>query len=315
MVSDSPKHHLSALSPESTREGFRVTWYGLIANVALAVLKLVIGFTGRSQALVADGVHSVSDMVSDVVVLLGLKYGRQAADEEHPYGHGRIETLASLVVGVVLASIGIGIAWHAIRTIYYHEISQPSAYAIWVAALSILVKEGMYRYTITVGRKIRSSVLIANAWHHRTDALSSIAVLIGISAAWFNPKWGIADSLAALVVAYLILRVSTSLIRSAFSELVDTVPEKGVVSLIGKTSMAVDGVIAVHDIKARRSGPDIFAELHIVVDQRLTVLEGHHIAKGVEMRLLETLEGAQTVTIHVDPDTSSDSRPQPGPIR
>lgn len=292
------------------RAGLKVTWLGLWSNLLLVALKLTVGFWGRSQALVADGVHSMSDLFSDLVVLAGLKYGRKEADEHHPYGHGRIETLASLTVGVMLFVFGVGIAWQAIQSVFHQEIMEPSVWAIWVAAFSILLKELMYRYTVGVGRRIRSSVVIANAWHHRTDALSSVAVLIGIAAAWANPDWRMADSLAALVVAYPIVRVSIPFAMNALKELVDTVPDSEIMEMIRLSTLEVDGAREVHDIRARRSGPDLIMELHIVVDPSLSVIEGHRIATAVEKRLREKIEGANRVTIHVDPDTENDRLPQ-----
>ena len=295
---------------EDQRAGMKVTWIGLWSNLFLFALKISIGFYGRSQALVADGVHSFSDLFSDLVVLLGLKYGRMEADEEHPYGHGRIETLASLIVGVILFAIGLGIAWHAALSVIDAETMKPSAWAIGVAAVSILVKELMYWYTLRVGQRIRSSVVIANAWHHRTDALSSVAVMVGVAAAWANPAWRIADSLAALVVAYPIIRVSVSLSMKALKEFIDTAPEAETMNLIKSSTLDIDGVRTVHDIRARHSGPDLLMELHVVVDPNLTVVEGHRIAKAVEKSLLEKIEGTSRVTIHVDPDTEDDRQPQ-----
>lgn len=291
------------------KAGLKVTWTGIWTNVLLVILKLVIGFWGKSQALVADGVHSTSDLFSDAVVLLGLKYGRKEADQQHPYGHGKIETLASLIVGTILFAVGIGVAIHAIESILRAETMTPSAWAIWVAAFSIVAKELLYWYTVKVGRRIRSSVLIANAWHHRTDALSSVAVLIGIAFAWAKPEWRIADSLAALVVAYPILRVSISFSSKALKELIDTVPEEESLKRIEQIALETDGVITVHDITARRSGPDMMMELHLVVDPHQTVFEGHRIANSVEKRLLDEIEGALRVTIHVDPDTEQDRHP------
>jgi cation diffusion facilitator family transporter len=291
------------------KAGLKVTWVGVWTNVVLVILKLVVGFWGKSQALVADGVHSTSDLFSDAVVLLGLRYGRKEADQQHPYGHGKIETLGSLTVGVILFAVGVGVAVHAIGSILHTETMNPSVWGIWVAAFSIVIKEWLYWYTVKVGRRIRSSMLIANAWHHRTDALSSVAVLIGIFAAWAKPEWRIADSLAALVVAYPIIRVSISFGYSALQELIDTVPGEEVIKKIEKIALETEGVIAVHDITARRSGPDMMMELHLVVDPHQTVFEGHRVANTVEKRLLDEIEGALRVTIHVDPDTDPDRHP------
>jgi cation diffusion facilitator family transporter len=291
---------------EGLSSGLNVTWAGLFLNVVLAGIKLWGGIVGRSQALVADAVHSVSDLFSDVIVLLGLRWGRKAADEDHPYGHGRIETIATLLVGFFLLVVSLGIAYNAILSIYHHRISDPSLLALIIAAISIIAKEAMYWWTVMVGRRINSMALQANAWHHRSDALSSVAVLAGVGAAYINPGWRLADSFAALVVSFFILRVAASLSWAAFKELADTMPEDEVLAEIDKVARSINGVRNVHDIKARRSGPNLLVELHVVVDKNITVLQGHAIAKDVEACLLSREIGIRRIITHVDPDTSKD---------
>jgi cation diffusion facilitator family transporter len=288
--------------------GLTATWIGALTNVLLVVLKLSVGIVGRSQALIADGVHSISDLFSDMAVYFGLKWGRKAADEAHPYGHGRIETLSGLVVGLILFLVALGIAYNAVVSIYRHETEAPSVLVIFVAGFSIVIKEVLYWYTLAVGRRIDSPALIANAWHHRSDALSSVAVLIGVGVAYLNPEWHVADSVAALVVSYFIVRVSVSLLSTAANELVDTTPGPDVMDGIRQRASAITGVREVHDIRARKSGPHILVELHIVVDKDITVLEGHGIAKQVEGALLHELPKVSKVTIHIDPDTVRDRR-------
>ena len=286
--------------------GLTVTWVGVIANVVLVALKLVVGISARSQALVADGVHSISDLFSDLVVYLGLKWGRKEADEDHPYGHGRIETMSGFIVGLILFLVGVGIVYNSIVAIYGHQTAAPSVLAIYVAGFSIILKEAMYWYTVLVGRRIDSPVLIANAWHHRTDALSSVAVLIGVAAAYFNPDWHLADSIAALVVSYFIFRVSVSLMSNSVRELVDTMPGPEVTDMIRRHSAQIKGVRNVHDIMARKSGPHILVEIHVVVDKNITVLQGHDIAKEVEQTLLTRMTKVNKVIVHIDPDTQAD---------
>jgi len=298
-------HNIQAAqtTPESgLAGGLKVTWIGFAANLLLIGIKIVGGIFGRSQALLADAAHSGSDLFSDLVVIFGLKMGRKAADEDHPYGHGRIETLAGLFVGFLLLLIGIWIGYEALQAIYQHRSSTPNLLAVIVAAFSIIVKEVLYWYTIVVGRRIHSPALIANAWHHRSDAFSSVAVLIGVGAAWISPDWHLADAIAALVVAFFLLKVSASLSWTAFKELIDTVPEKGVIDRIRTCASRTKGVRDVHDIRARRSGPNVLIELHVVVDRNITVLQGHAIAKDVERCILGDIPGAAKVTIHVDPD-------------
>lgn len=288
-------------------EGLKVTWVGLFANLLLIALKLVGGLVGKSQALIADAVHSISDIFSDVVVLFGLKWGRKGADDEHHWGHARIETISSLIVGLLLFLVALGIAYNAIVSIYDHETSSPTKLAIYVAAGSILVKEALYWYTVKVGRRIRSIALISNAWHHRSDAMSSVAVLIGVTAAYLNPRWHLADAYAALVVSFFIVKVGGSLTWSAFKELADTAPDREILEEMEKRASAVTGVRQVHDLKARYSGPHIFVEIHVVVDPNISVRQGHAIAKEVERCLLREVQDVSRVTIHVDPDIKKDT--------
>jgi divalent metal cation (Fe/Co/Zn/Cd) transporter len=219
----------------------------MFVNIVLIVLKLWAGVAGRSQALVADGVHSISDLFSDVVVILGLCWGRKEADENHHYGHARIETSASLVVGLVLA-------------------------------------------------------VVANAWHHRTDALSSVAVLLGAGAAYLNPRWWYADLIAAALVALFVVRVAYELVMSAFREMVDTAPAAAVVQRISILAGKVDGVRDVHNIRARHPGPNVIVELHLVVDPQITVFRGHQIADQVEKCIIAEMEEVTHVTTHIEPD-------------
>ena len=288
-------------------EGLKVTWVGLFANLILTALKLIGGIIGHSQALIADAVHSISDIFSDIVVLFGLKWGRKGADEEHHWGHARIETISSLIIGFLLFLVALGIAYNSIVSIYDHKLSNPTSLAIYIAAGSILIKEILYWYTVRVGRRIRSIALISNAWHHRSDALSSVAVLIGVTAAYFNPNWHLADAYAALIVSFFIVKVGGSLTWSAFKELADTAPNKDTIDELLKKASNVIGVRQVHDLKARYSGSHIFVEMHVVVDPKISVRNGHDIAKTVESCLLDEIPDVSRVTIHVDPDIKEDA--------
>ncbi len=185
------------------KDGFKVTIVGIAANLVLVALKIYAGIIGKSQALIADGIHSLSDLLSDFIVLIGLKLGHQEADENHPFGHGRIETISSMVIGILLIAAGIGIVYSAVTALYDHQKAQPTLFTLIIAFLSIAIKEAMYWYTLLAGKRMKSMLLIANAWHHRTDALSSVAVLIGIGGVYLNPNWYLADSLASLFVTYL----------------------------------------------------------------------------------------------------------------
>ena len=285
------------------RQGMRVTWVGIGANIVLVIVKIIAGLMGRSQALVADGVHSLSDLFSDFVVLLGLRLGRKEEDEDHPFGHARIETISSMLVGATLIVVAAGIAYSAFTSIYEHEQSTPGLLAILVAAASILIKEGLYWYTLKVGRKIKSLALIGNAWHHRSDAFTSVAVLIGVTAAYINPAWHLADAYAALVVTVFIFHVGIKLAWGALKQVVDTAPDREILDQLTETAASVEGVWEVHDLRARYSGTQIFVEVHIVVDPELTVREGHRIAATVKYRLVTDFADVTRVITHVDPET------------
>jgi cation diffusion facilitator family transporter len=207
-----------------SREGQKATWVGAGANLVLAAVKFVLGILGRSQALIADAVHSLSDLGTDAVVLLSIRAGRKAPDQDHHFGHARIETVSSAVVGIALLAVAAYLAISAGTSIYHRADYHPNWLAVIGAAVSIIVKEVLYHYTVRVGRRIKSSVVVANAWHHRSDALSSVAVLIGVAAAQINPEWYILDSYAALVVALLIAGVGARILWRAVKEVTDTAP-------------------------------------------------------------------------------------------
>jgi cation diffusion facilitator family transporter len=289
------------LSNIDYRQGKTVTLVGMVANLVLIVIKIVGGFASRSQALIADGIHSLSDLLSDFVVLVGLKWGRQSEDEDHPFGHGRIETLSSLLVGVLLIGAGVGMGVAAARDLYLSETHHPSGLAILIAFISVLSKEALYHYTRIVGKRINSPALMSNAWHHRSDALSSVAVIIGVAGAIFLEGWESLDSWAALLVSLLIAKVGASFIVSAIKEFIDTSPGKDVVTHIESCASTVDGVTDVHDLRARTSGGEVFVEIHITVNGDITVRRGHEVAKEVEMCLKDRVPHLGKAIVHVDP--------------
>lgn len=307
MSSNSDGSHTGAANdPGNIASGLRVTWVGVGVNVVLIVFKLWAGLIARSQALIADGIHSISDLFGDFVVLFGLRWSRKDADEDHQFGHARIETISSMIIGLLLILVSIGLLYNGFEAIFAHEVSRPSLFAVYAALISIVLKEALYWYTLAVGKKLRSPAVIGNAWHHRTDAFSSVAVLIGVGATYINPDWHLADAYAAILVTVFIVRVGASLVWSAFKELSDTAPDRGLVIRMMQEARAVEGVHQVHDLRARHSGPQIFAELHIVVDPQLTVRAGHDIARTVKYRLLDNFEDVTRVIIHVDPEPKVD---------
>lgn len=286
--------------------GQRVTIVGMLVNIGLIALKLWAGLLASSQALIADAAHSLADLFTDMIALMGLRWGSKAPDEDHPYGHARIETVAGMGMGIILFIMAAGIAFSSVGAISDSVPTEPSIIAVIAASLSIILKEILYRYTIGVGRRLRSLVLIGNAWHHRTDAFSSVAVLLGVGAVYINPAWHKADAYAALTVAALIAKVGSSLIWTAFKEIVDTAPDKKILSQLQELTTTIPGVRQAHDLKARYSGPHIFVEIHIVVEPELTVRDGHNIARQVKHQLIENVKDVTSVIVHVDPDLKQD---------
>ncbi|MBU2551679.1 MAG: cation diffusion facilitator family transporter [Proteobacteria bacterium] len=297
----------------STREGRRVTLVGAVVNVVLTVLKFAGGYFYHSQALIADAMHSLSDLFTDFVALFGLAAGGKAPDRDHPFGHARIETLASTIIGLTLLFVAVEIASGALDAIARNEPSAPSWMAVAIAAVSIIFKEALYQYTAYVGRRFKSPVLRANAWHHRSDAMSSVAVLLGVTGAQIKPEWRILDAYAALLVSIFVLKVGLDVILNSVRELTDTAPGPEVLDSIHACARSVEGVLETHDLKVRSTGGMYQMELHVVVDGELTVSQGHMIAKEVERCVLDEIEEAVRVIVHVDPDSETgpegDGRP------
>jgi len=289
----------------SARAGKRVTVVGALVNTFLILLKFSTGIIGNSQALVADAVHSFSDLFTDAVVLYGIRAGRKPPDEDHPFGHARIETLASAVVGIALIATALYIGIEATSNIYHHNEYHPTLLALLGAGVSIVLKEALFHYTIRVARGIKSQLIVANAWHHRSDALSSVAVFMGVAGTQINPSWHMLDAFAALLVSFFIVKVGLKILRNALREFTDTAPQPEIIVKIRKCALSVEGVLDTHDIRVRTSGGLYQMEIHIVVDGQLTVTEGHKIAKDVESCLIEDVENLQRAIVHVDPTVKS----------
>jgi len=288
---------------ESARAGRSVTLIGALANGLLILLKFTAGLFGQSQALIADAVHSISDLFTDVVVLLGIKMGRRVPDAKHQFGHGRIETLASAIIGLALIGTALYLGVEASMNIYGHKESHPTVLALIGAGISIAVKEALYRYTVRTGRKIQSQLVVANAWHHRSDAFSSVAVLVGVAGTLINPSWHILDAFAALLVSFFIVKIGIDILISCLREFTDTAPSPEVISKMDCCIRGVKGVLETHDLRVRTSGGRFQMETHIVVNGQLTVKQGHRIAKLVERCLFEEIGDLDRVIVHVDPAT------------
>lgn len=279
----------------------KATWWGIVVNLVLAVAKLIIGFIGHSQALIADGLHSLSDLISDGLVLYATHHSNVEADEDHPYGHARYETFATIALGVLLIAVALGIGFDAVhRMLDQSHLMVPATITLWVAGLSILSKEVLYHYTVHVARKVKSKMLEANAWHHRSDAVSSIVVFVGIAGAIWG--WPLLDSIAALIVAIMIARIGWELSHHSFQELVDTALEPETLENIKQHILEVDGVLELHMLRSRRMGHNALVDVHILVDSRVSVSEGHQISEAVAKGMIENFDEINDVTVHIDPE-------------
>lgn len=277
----------------------RVTLVGAAVNCGLAVLQISFGLIGKSQALLADGLHTLSDLSTDFIVLYASKRASKEADEDHPYGHGRIETLATMLLGAILAAVGVGIGLRGVESIFNPQHSNPEAITIFFAFLAIVAKEGLYRYTLRAARRIHSTLLESNAWHHRSDALSSIVVVIGISAQVLGVPH--MDAAAAIVVGVMILLMGFRLGRKALYELIDTGLELKLVDSVRAAMQADSSVVGIHNLRTRSMGGQGYIDAHIEVDSDLTVSEAHYIAHKIEHRVKKQFPKIIDVQIHIDP--------------
>ncbi len=277
----------------------RVTLVGAAVNCGLAALQITFGLLGKSQALLADGMHTLSDLSTDFIVLYASKRAAKEADEDHPYGHGRIETLASMLLGAILAAVGIGIGVRGIESIIDPQHIDPEPMTILFALLAIVAKEGLYHYTLRAARAVHSTLLESNAWHHRSDALSSIVVLIGISAQLLGVPH--MDAAAAIIVGAMILWMGIRLGRMALYELIDTGLDFSLVEDVRAAMLADSSVVGIHNLRTRSMGGQGYIDAHIEVDSDLTVSEAHYIAHKIEHRVKKQFPKIIDVQIHIDP--------------
>jgi len=288
-------------SPLRHRASRQAALVAMITNALLVVGQIVVGVIGHSQALVADAMHTLADMSTDLLVLYALKHSAKAADEEHPYGHARIETAVTLVLGTLLSLVGIGIAVRAgLRIFGDQPFIMPSTLTLWVAGFTILAKEGLYRYTLRTARRFDSDMLKASAWHHRSDAISSVIVFLGIAGTLAGIQW--LDALAALGVALFVLQIGIGLGWPAISELIDTGLDKDQLQHIRRVIMEVDGVRELHLLRTRRLGGRALVDVHIIVDDDISVSEGHYISEAVRYRLIKEVDAVADALVHIDPE-------------
>ncbi|MBF0176300.1 MAG: cation transporter [Magnetococcales bacterium] len=293
-----------ALSEEQKQERFaaahRVTVLGVAVDFLLSIGKILAGLLGRSAAMVADGVHSLSDLIVDAAVLIGMHYAKKDADDAHPYGHGRYETLASQFIAVSLLLLAMGIFWDAAYRLGSPALQPPGMVALIAAILSIAAKEALYHYTLRVGKKYDARAIIANAQHHRSDVVSTLAALLGVGGAMLG--YPILDPIAAIVVAMILAKTGWDLLKEAMDELTDSTRaiDDQIQHHITSLVEAIPEVHSAHFLSARRMGPDIRVDVHVVVDPFLSVSEGHQISEKVRISLLENVAAITEVLVHVD---------------
>lgn len=287
-------------SNEADRVVRHATWTGLVANLALMAVKLGVGWLSSSQALVADGVHSLSDLSTDIGLLIGLRFWSKPRDAEHPYGHRRLELVFAISIGLLLVATAVAIAAHATLT-YGKAQPVPHAAALAVALLSICAKEALYRWTVHRGRLAKSVALTANAWHHRSDALSSVPAALSVAVILLWPELVFVDAIGAVVVAFFILQGAGAIIFPSVRKLVDTAPPESLRQAILDVAEQTEGVESAHAMRTRYLGAALSVDIHVEVDPLLTVQQGHTIAQHLEERLQDRIEEVVDVLVHVEP--------------
>lgn len=278
-----------------------VTGVGLAANLVLVGLKFFAGVVGHSQALVADAVHSLSDTVSDLAVIIGSYFWTKPADSDHPYGHGRIETVVTLFVGSMLLLAGVGIIRGAVLSLNENGEHRPGFLALIAALLSIVIKEILFRWTKMEGERISSPAMVANAWHHRSDAFSSVPVLVAVVGTFLVPDWAFLDQIGALIVSLFIMHAAYQILQPGLLELVDSSASPEVRDKIQTISETVSGVLQVHGLRTRFIGARLHVDLHAVVDGVLTVREGHNIADTIRRNVIRSGLDVDDVVVHIEP--------------
>ena len=277
----------------------RSTWVSVGVNIVLTITQIVVGVFAKSQGLIADGIHSLSDLVADFVVLFASHHAQKDADEDHPYGHQRFETAASLVLGTLLLAVGVGMLWSAVHKLQAPEsIPTVHSIALWVAGGALIAKELLFRYMLAVAKRVKSSMLVANAWHARSDAASSLVVGIGIIGNLAG--YPILDPIAALIVGFMVTKMGWEFSWDALHDLMDRAVDEQEVEAIRQTLLATPGVSGVHDVRTRKMGDMVVVDAHIEVDALITVEAGHDIAVAARQRVLQRHRVLNLLT-HVDP--------------
>lgn len=284
------------------KEGMKVSIISIIGNVFLSIFKFIAGIIGKSNAMISDSIHSLSDVLSTIVVMIGLKIASKKEDVSHPYGHERIECVASFILAIFLFITGLGIGWMGIKTIFfenYSEIKTPTLIALIAAIISIITKEAMYWYTRSVAKRIKSDALMADAWHHRSDALSSIGSLIGIGGAMMGFK--LLDSIASIIICLCIIKVSYDIFMDSVDKMVDKACNSDFINKICDLVLSTNGVLNIDLIKTRLFGNKIYIDLEIAANQDLTLKEAHEIAQEVHDNIENNYEDVKHCMVHVNP--------------
>ena len=277
----------------------RSTWVSVVVNLVLSTVQIVVGVWAKSQSLIADGIHSLSDLVADFVVLFANHHSQKDADEDHPYGHQRFETAASLVLGLLLLAVGVGMVWSAVVKLENPEsVPQVHSVALWVAGGALVGKELLFRYMLAVAKKVKSSMLVANAWHARSDAASSLVVGVGIAGNLAG--YPILDPIAALIVGFMVRKMGWEFGWDAMHDLMDRAVDEQEVQAIRQTLLDTPGVAGVHDVRTRKMGDMVVVDAHLEVDAQITVEEGHDIAVEARQRVMQRHRVLNLMT-HVDP--------------
>jgi cation diffusion facilitator family transporter len=289
-----------------SKEIYKVTLIGSIVNMVLLIFKFAAGIFGHSAAMIADAVHSLSDFVTDIIVLVFVHISNKPKDKSHDYGHGKYETLALTIIGLALLSVAIGIIYsgavHIIAWINGDTLQSPGLLALWAALLSIVLKEGIYRYSMMKARQLQSQAVEANAWHHRSDALSSIGTAAGIAGAIFlGQRWAVLDPIASIIVGVFIIKVSVELLRNGIGDLMEQSLPEGIEQEILESVAALPDVAEPHDLRTRRIGNHYAIELHILMDGNITLHEAHEKASEVEQLLRDRYGENTHVAVHVEP--------------
>ena len=283
-----------------------VTVAGALVNLALSALKLVAGIVGASAAMVADAVHSLSDLVSDVVVLVMVRISSKEIDDSHDYGHGKFETLATVCVSLLLLVVGARLMYRGIKDISFvldgGELHRPGMIAFWAAIVSIAAKEALFHWTRSVGKKVDSQVMIANAWHHRSDALSSVGAALGIGGAiLLGGRWTVLDPVVGCIISIVLIVVAVKMAIPAVAELTEASLPEETEKHITEILEAVPGIRDAHNLQTRRTGPAIVIDVHVLVDAQMSVAEAHELTEKAEEALRSEYGGATQISIHVEP--------------